>query len=806
MNRLRKLLQPDANSENGSWSVTMSKRNTEPPKNRSELCRLWRAVAKRSSTGSSHPRSCWRRTSRLILAAFYLCAATELFSADNNSPSRKPRSQVKSDTAPALTNSVEALAALARPSVVVISHFGRDGAVDGVGTGFVVSEDGLIATCLHVIGEARPIQVQFSDGKRYEARVVHAWDRKLDLALIRIDATNLPALRLGDSDKLRQGTPVVAMGNPRGLQHSVVQGVVSALREFDGGPMIQLAMPIEPGNSGGPLLDLQGRVHGLLTLKSALTENLGFAMPVNALKTLLHQPNPVPMERWLTIGTLDPRQWRPLFGARWSQRAGRIIADGVGSGFGGRSLCLSEKAVPARPYEIAVTVKLDEEAGAAGLAFAADGKNSHYGFYPTAGQMRLTRFEGPDVYSWTILQQVYSPQYRPGDWNTIKVRVEADKLLCFVNGEQVIESTDTNLVSGKVGLAKFRQTKAEFKNFQFGKTVSSGHPSPALVADITRTVENLPPATRPDDGLIDALQSNAGASRGVLMDRARHLEQQVERLRQLAAAVHHRQVQTELLKTLEGEEAKIDLFRAALLIAKLDNEEVDIDAYRGELDRMAGEIRSTLRAPADDPQKLRALTDYLFVQNGYHGSRTDYYNRANSYMNEVLDDREGIPLTLSILFMELGRRIGLDGVVGIPLPGHFIVENRPGKGAPQLIDVYEGGKWISRAEADEVVRLHSEVSARAEDFEPATKRQIILRMLSNLLGLAMRSESTEGALRYLDVIVALAPDSGADRRSRALLRLQRGDAEGAKEDLRWLLDHQPKGIDLERMDEILRSL
>jgi regulator of sirC expression with transglutaminase-like and TPR domain len=419
--------------------------------------------------------------------------------------------------------------------------------------------------------------------------------------------------------------------------------------------------------------------------------------------------------------------------------------------------------------------------------------------------LRLTRFEGPDVYSWTILQQIKSPHYRPGDWNALKVRVERNKLLCFVNGEQVIESTDTNLVSGQAGLAKFRETKAEFKNFQFGKTVSSGMASTTLVADLARQVDNLPPATRPDAGLIDALQSNT-ASLAALTDRARHFEEQADRLRKLAAAVHRRQVQTELLRTLEGEEAKIDLFRAALLIAKLDNEEVDTEAYGGELERMAGEIRSRLTARADDAQKLRALTDYLFVQNGYHGSRADYYNRANSYMNEVLDDREGIPLTLSILFMELSRRIGLDGVVGIPLPGHFIVEHRPKKGPGQLIDVYDGGRFISRAEADELVQLHSEVPARAEDFEPATKRQIILRMLSNLVGIAMRSEATEGALRYLDVIVALSPESGADRRSRALLRFQSGDAEGAKEDLHWLLDHQPKGMDLERLEEILRSL
>lgn len=153
----------------------------------------------------------------------------------------------------------------------------------------------------------------------------------------------------------------MAIGNPVGLRHSVVQGVLSARRDVDGNEMLQVAIPIEQGNSGGPLLDMKGRVHGVLTLKSALTANLGFAMPSKLITALLEKPNPVPMSRWLTIGALNARDWKPVFGARWSQRAGRVQVEGAGQGFGGRSLCLSQKPVPARPYEIAVEVRLDDE-------------------------------------------------------------------------------------------------------------------------------------------------------------------------------------------------------------------------------------------------------------------------------------------------------------------------------------------------------------------------------------------------------------------------------------------------------------
>src|SRR5262249_47530310 len=157
---------------------------------------------------------------------------------------------------------------------------------------------------------------------------VHAFDRHLDLALLRVDARGLQALSLGDSEALRQGQAVVALGNPRGLRHSVVSGVVSGRREIDGRSMIQLAIPIEQGNSGGPLVDMQGRVTGILTMKSAVTANLGFAVAINDLKPLLAKPNPVPIERWVKQDSIDSHEWQVLMGANWRTRGGRILVDG----------------------------------------------------------------------------------------------------------------------------------------------------------------------------------------------------------------------------------------------------------------------------------------------------------------------------------------------------------------------------------------------------------------------------------------------------------------------------------------------
>lgn len=705
------------------------------------------------------------------------------------SAAQKPASaKSKPGSAPAEAASIEALTASALKSVVVIRHFGRDGKEDGVGAGFVISEDGLIATSLHVIGEARPITVQLADGKQHGVTEVFASDRNFDLAIIRIAAGKLPSLPLGDSDTLKQGAAVIALGNPLGLERSVVRGVVSARREVEGVEMIQVAIPIEPGNSGGPLLDLKGRVHGILTLKSAMTRNLGFAMPANLLKSLLEKPNPVPMSRWLTIGALPPRDWQPLFGARWSQKAGRIQVEGEGKGFGGRSLCLSQKTVPARPYEVVVSVRLNDEAGAAGLVFASDGGERHYGFYPSGGQLRLTRFEGPNVFSWSILKQVSSDHYRPGDWNHLRVRVETEKILCYLNGELVAESDDDALKIGQVGLAKFRDTRAEFKGFQMGTNIS--------VLSPTLSKANPPAQIRTEDA----------ANPIALQQRARELEQEAARLRRQASSLHRQAVLAELSESLEGPEDKIDLFHAALLVARLDNAELEIEPYRQQIAEMAREISSRLPAKTDDATRLAALREYLFAENGFHGSRSDYYNRANSYLDRVLDDREGLPITLSILFMELAQRIGLDGVGGLPLPGHFMVAFKPKEGPEQIIDVFNGGKILNRTEAQERILEATGEGFRDADYRRATKREIIVRMLRNLLGIAQRGDDAPEVLRYLDTIMALSPDSVPDRLGRAQLRLQTGDTSGAKADFKWLLDRQPPGVDLERVAEFYRTL
>jgi regulator of sirC expression with transglutaminase-like and TPR domain len=295
------------------------------------------------------------------------------------------------------------------------------------------------------------------------------------------------------------------------------------------------------------------------------------------------------------------------------------------------------------------------------------------------------------------------------------------------------------------------------------------------------------------------------ATLAALRGKARVLEQQAARLRQLALALHQKAVLDELTALLGKKEGDVDLVHAGLLIARLDNDEVDVDGYRAEVDRLARKVASRLKKNAGDVEKLAALERYLFHERGFHGSRADYYNRSNSYLSEVLDDREGLPITLSVLYIELARRLGVR-VEGVGLPGHFVVRHTPKGGKGQLIDVYEGGARMSRADADRKVRALAGRGLVDGDLNAVPGRMIIVRVLHNLLNVARQERDTAGMVRYLDAILAIHPSAVDERGMRAGLRYQAGDLAGARADVDWLLENKPEGVDLEQVRKLQRFL
>ena len=176
-------------------------------------------------------------------------------------------------------------------------HGGGGGERHSLGSGFIISSDGYVLTNNHVVDGADEILIKLSDRRELDAKVVGT-DKESDVALLKVNATNLPTVPLGDSSKLKPGQWVVAIGSPFGLDHSITQGIVSYVGRSNGGadqqyvPFIQTDVPINRGNSGGPLFDLDGKVVGI---NSQIFSNTGgymgvsFAIPINVAMNTVEQ-------------------------------------------------------------------------------------------------------------------------------------------------------------------------------------------------------------------------------------------------------------------------------------------------------------------------------------------------------------------------------------------------------------------------------------------------------------------------------------------------------------------------------------
>jgi hypothetical protein len=191
------------------------------------------------------------------------------------------------------------IAARAFPAVVTIRTD------QSLGTGFVVRADGWIATNLHVIVGGPRVKVTLRDARELEVTEVLAASPEHDLALVRVQAHGLPTLAIGDSDAMRPGDPVVAIGNPMGLEDTVSNGLVSARRKVDdsddGFEVLQVSAPIAPGSSGGPLFNDHGEVIGIATAVLQGGQNINFGVPVRYLLPMMKQPSPMPLAEFARL-------------------------------------------------------------------------------------------------------------------------------------------------------------------------------------------------------------------------------------------------------------------------------------------------------------------------------------------------------------------------------------------------------------------------------------------------------------------------------------------------------------------------
>ena len=264
-------------------------------------------------------------------------------------------------------------------------------------------------------------------------------------------------------------------------------------------------------------------------------------------------------------------------------------------------------------------------------------------------------------------------------------------------------------------------------------------------------------------------------------------------------------------KILSEKEERIDLARACLMIAEDAYPGLDVERYIGDIERLAIRLRARIPQSGGAEERVVALNQFLYGDLGYWGNTEDYYDPRNSYLNEVLDRRTGIPITLGVVYMELGRRVGLP-LEGVSFPGHFLVRLRL-RGGALVLDPFTGG--APQAEDELRRRLERVIPDRARGgvplaelpldqfLEPASNRQILSRVLRNLKGIYREAGKPERVLEVLNRMLVVSPDASAELRDRGYVYQKLECWRPALKDLTDYLEREPDAPDI---DDVRASL
>ncbi len=254
-------------------------------------------------------------------------------------------------------------------------------------------------------------------------------------------------------------------------------------------------------------------------------------------------------------------------------------------------------------------------------------------------------------------------------------------------------------------------------------------------------------------------------------------------------------------------DGSIDLAEAALWIAAEQYEGLDVPAYLSRLAELAELARPSVESAGSIEQKIEALCRFLHDEHGFRGNRSDYYDARNSFLNDVIDRRTGIPITLAIIYLSVAANLGLP-VSGVAFPGHFLLRCS----APEtiVIDPFEG-RLLSRADCE--ARWHATLGAETpfdvRALEAAPARQTLARLIGNLKQIFLAREDRSRALACIERLLLLVPDDPLELRDRGLLYARLECFSAATADLRRFLElapDDPTSADIHRqLVELTRS-
>jgi len=265
-------------------------------------------------------------------------------------------------------------------------------------------------------------------------------------------------------------------------------------------------------------------------------------------------------------------------------------------------------------------------------------------------------------------------------------------------------------------------------------------------------------------------------------------------------------IRADFERLVKRPEPSFDLARAALLVAAETNPNMDVDGHLHTLDTWAEQLRALLQPEWNNLQKLARLRHFLFEVLRFRGDHEDYYSPSNSMLNEVMDRRLGVPLTLSIIFMELGWRIGMP-FEGVGFPGHFLVR-LTGEPRDLLLDPFSDGRSVHDEDCRHMLEEISGGKLEMCDayLNSISKHDMIARLLLNLKGAYLRAEDDQGALDAVDRLLVLRPGDLDEVRDRGLLLYRLRRYGPAIDQLKRYVEERPDAPDRETIETHLVNL
>lgn len=251
---------------------------------------------------------------------------------------------------------------------------------------------------------------------------------------------------------------------------------------------------------------------------------------------------------------------------------------------------------------------------------------------------------------------------------------------------------------------------------------------------------------------------------------------------------------------------EIDLARAALYIAQEENPSLEVDYYLKQLDQWAAQVRSLLPVERYPMRVLQGINEILYEELGFRGNEEDYYDPRNSFLDQVMEQRVGIPISLALVYLEVSRRLDFP-MVGIGMPGHFLI--RPEfEDAGIFVDAFHQGEILFPQDCqDRLQQVFAQpIDLQPEFLEAVSKREFLARMLTNLKLIYINHQDLERALGVIERLLLVFPDAITEQRDRGLLSYQLGRIPSAIADLKTYLAHSPDASDASMIQLLLTQI